>query len=243
MSYRRGVRLAWLVVVGIGCGGSASSGNAPPPEPLVNRGSGCELAIDLRTGGVAIDGKPLASFAPAELRRVLGPPDRIEHVTKHERYEEWDEGGHGTSDMVKVTDAHHVYDHRGFVFRTRNDHFTTSDDRIELMLVFLPHARTFDNREAPDVVPTSRGTCAVTINGHALDPEIDLRPRGATYQTQSAQLFGTKWGFTSYASVIDGIYSDGQDDAAYVQIQLDAPETGRASYLEIRMLERPVSGR
>ena len=151
--------------------------------------------------------------------KTLGKPDRElsfevkdwEEESGATPEEEW------TSRPVTRTERHAVYD-RGFV---------VVDGKT--LRVFVGPKRTFDNVEAPRAVPA--GTCTLTIHGHAVDPSIDLRPKDIDYRTQKFSLFGMEWGPTSIAMVIDGFFSVG--GSRPIQIYLDAPATGRASYVEI----------
>lgn len=217
---------AMLLAVVAACGASAAA-----PGHVENKmpASTCTLAITNPGGGLAVNGVALPDFRTARLRKVLGEPDRIERVTSRQRYEEFGDGElPPTSELVEIADTHYVYDRYGLVFLTNGGNLGHTPT---LVRVFFAHAREFDNTEAPAAIPDG-GRCAVTINGVALDPEVDLRPAGVTYQTARAPLFGTTFGFTSIATVIDRLYTDA--GTRHVQIFLDAPATGRAAYLEVR---------
>lgn len=176
-----------------------------------------------------MNGVVLADFTAASLRPVLGEPDRVQRTTKEERYEEY--GDMPSSTMEEVTDVHLVYERQGLVFRTRNGAFGASEVPT-MLVVFLPSERRFDNVEPPAVVPAGRGGCRLEVNGIAVDPRADLRPRGATYRSESVEIFGTRFGPTSYAGSIDGLYTSNGERS--IRIYLDAPGTGRASYVEIQ---------
>ena len=189
----------------------------------------CLVSVENPGGRLAINGVVLADFTAASLRPVLGEPDRVQRVTKEERYEEY--GDMPSSTMEEITDVHLVYERQGLVFRTRNGAFGTSEVPT-MLVVFLPSERRFDNIEPPAVVPVGRGGCRLEINGIAVDPRADLRPRGATYRSESVEIFGTRFGPTSYAGAIDRLYTSSGERS--IHIYLDAPGTGRASYVEIQ---------
>ncbi|MCE9576643.1 MAG: hypothetical protein K8W52_26080 [Deltaproteobacteria bacterium] len=219
---------ALLLIAIAGCAHAA----APAMENVQAPPASCTVAVDMTTGAIAIDGVALPDFAVPRLRAVLGAPDRVLRDAHDEDYEEF--GGDGmppTSTQVPVTDHAYVYDRRGLVFVTRNGAFG-SDATPTQLLVFLAHPRQFDNTAAPMATPRSRGGCALAINGQAVDPEVDLRPRGVTYRTDAATIFGVTVGFTSIATEIDRIYS--MSGKRSLMIYLDAAATGRASYVEIR---------
>jgi hypothetical protein len=228
----------WVLVVAAvaGCTGAPAPDPAPlgpaptasgKPAPAPSRD--CVVSVDNPGGRLAINGVVLTDLTAGSLRPVLGEPDRIERVTREERYEEY--GEMPSSTMEEVTDVHLVHERQGLVFRTRNGAFSSSEIPIQLV-VFLSNERRFDNRESPAVVPAGRGGCRLEINGVAVDPRADLRPLGATYRSTSVEIFGTRFGLTSYATAIDGLYTS--DGARSIHIHLDAPETGRASYVEIQ---------
>jgi hypothetical protein len=191
----------------------------------------CVVAIDI-PGGIRIDGEPLVDLRLETLERVLGAPDRTETIVSTQRYEEWpaEPGDPPTSDLVEVTDFHHVYDRLGLVFFTRNGRWGKNRTPEQIRLFFASE-RTFDHEAAPPVVPRGRGACRVELNGAALDPDADLRPPGATYQTEEVELNGVRFGLTSYTTIIDGLYT--LDASPHLMLYLDTPATGRASYLEI----------
>ena len=218
-----------LIVVAA-CGERRAAPDVPmenaPPAPT----GGCTVAVD-RRGTIAIDGVILPDFEPETLRRVLGEPDRVEKLEHTEFYEEFGDDGAGwSSDEVPVTDFHHVYDARGLVFATRNGAFGESD-HPELMRIFFASPRLFDNTEAPEVVPVTRGVCRLELGGVLVDPDVDARPPGVDYRTDQFPLWGTDFGSTSIATVIDRVYT--VDGAPYLMVFLDAPATGRPSYAEL----------
>ena len=229
---------SWVLLVAAvgGCSGGAAPGSGPavtsPPmqgKPVPAASRECVVSVTNPGDRLAINGVAIADFTAASLRPVLGEPDRVERTTKEERYEEY--GEMPSSTMVEIKDVHVVYERQGLVFRTRNGAFGRSEVPT-LLLVFLPSARRFDNLDPPAVVPAGRGGCRLEINGIEVDPRADLRPPGATYQSESVTLFGTRFGPTSYATAIDRLYTAGGERS--IHIYLDAPATGRASYVEIQ---------
>ena len=221
----------WLVLL--------AACSAPASQPAIKDipvhpqpAAPCTIAIENPGNKLVIAGAVLADFQVATLRARLGEPDRIER-TERTGYEE--ESGETESDPwtsreYTVIDHHYVYDHRGLVFSTRNSTFERSDP--EMLRIFFAAQRRFDNVEAPPVLPKQRGTCEVTINGIAIDPARDLRPPGVSYRTEQFPLFGTTFGPTAYATAIDRLYT--LDGRRHIELFLDAPNTGRISYLEIR---------
>lgn len=193
----------------------------------------CVIAVANPGNKLAIDGIELPDFAPATLEKALGKPDRVEQRTSKQRYEEWGHGGMPpTSTLVEVTDLYYVYDARGLVFPTRRKGKFDQRPNADRMIVFFANKRTFDHVAAPAVTPKQRGACRLEINGVAVDPTKDLRPRGLTYRTDKVGMFGIEVAPTSSATVIDSLYAD--DGSRHFQIYLDAPKTGRPSYAEIR---------
>ena len=198
------------------------------PDPTAR----CTIALENPGGKLVIGGAALSDFRVATLRATLGEPDRIER-TEHTGYEE--ESGETdsepwTSREYTAVDHHYVYDRRGLVFSTRNGDSERLDP--ELLRIFFPSPRVFDNKEAPEVVPKQRGACDVTINGIAIDPASDLRPPGVTFRTERFPLFGTTFAPTSYAMALDSLYTS--DGERHIVLFLDGPRTGRVSYAEIR---------
>ena len=198
------------------------------PDPAAR----CTIALENPGGKLAIGGGVLADFRLATLRATLGEPDRIER-TEHTGYEE--ESGETDSDSwtsheYTAVDHHYVYDRRGLVFSTDNGPTETAEPAV--LRIFFAAPRVFDNKEPPPVLPKQRGMCEVTINGIVVDPAHDLRPPGATYQTERFPLYGTTFAPTSYAMSIDRLYT--RDGERSIHLFLDAPGTGRASYAEIR---------
>lgn len=219
---------ALLLIAIASCGHAA----APAMENVQAPPASCTVALDMTTGAIAIDGAALPDFAVPRLRAVLGPPDRVLRDARDEDYEEFAGGGMApTSTRVPVTDHAYVYDRRGLVFVTRNGAFGADPTPVQL-LVFLAHPRQFDNTATPMAAPRARGRCTLAINGHPIDPEADLRPRGVTYRTEAATIFGVTVGFASIATAIDRIYATSGKRS--LTIYLDAAATGRASYVEIR---------
>ncbi|MBK9032950.1 MAG: hypothetical protein IPL61_17035 [Myxococcales bacterium] len=207
-------------------------------RPVAARGEPADAHVDLRAhdlnpgGALVVNGVALPDLGLPRMRAALGEPDRIERVTHAERYEEYGAGDMpSTSDLVPITDTHYVYARHGLVFATQHGAFA-DDATPALVRVFFAHPRVFDNIAAPAVVPSAGGHCAVTINGVRLDPEVDLRPAGASSRTARVTIFGTGFGLTSIASVIDTLYTSA--GARAVHIFLDGPATGRAAYLEVR---------
>lgn len=227
----------WALVVAAvsACSGAQASDRGPAvpaptaPEEPVPAASHCLVSVSNPGDRLAINGVVLGDFTLESLRPVLGEPDRVQRTTKEERYEEY--GEMPSSTMEPITDVHLVYERQGLVFRTRNGVFGTSEVPT-MLVVFLPHERRFDNIEPPAVVPTARGGCRLEINGIAVDPGADLRPPGATYRSASVEIFGTRFGPTSYAMAIDRLYTS--EGGRSIHIHLDAPDTGRASYVEIQ---------
>ncbi len=218
-------------MIAVGIAACAPTG-APRVENQTMPVPTCTLAITNPGGALVVNGVALPALALPRIRAALGEPDRIARETHDERYEEYgDDGGPSTSDLVPVTDTHYVYDRHGLVFATRNGAFG-HDQTPAVARVFFAHDREFDNTAPPAVRPRPGGRCLVTINGVALDPEVDLRPPGVDYRTEQATIFATAFGFTSIATVIDGLYT--RDGARPVRIYLDAPATGRAAYLEVQ---------
>lgn len=227
----------WALVVAAisGCGGAPPREPAPAvpstavPVTTPRPAPECVVSVENPGDRLAVNGVVLGDLSLESLRPVLGEPDRVERVTKEERYEEY--GEMPSSTMEQITDVHLVYERQGLVFRTRNGPF--GDSEVPTMLVvFLPSERRFDNLEPPAVIPAGRGGCRLEINGVAVDPRADLRPRGATYRSASVELFGTRFGPTSYAMAIDRLYT--ASGGRSIHIFLDAPGTGRGSYVEIQ---------
>lgn len=193
----------------------------------------CVISVGNPGDTLAIDGVALPDFAPATLEKALGKPDRIEQRTSKQRYEEFGHDGMPpTSTLVEVTNLYYVYDTRGLVFPTRHKGKYDKRPQADRMIVFFANHRTFDHSAAPAVLPKQRSACRLEINGVAVDPSKDLRPRGMTYRTEKAPMFGIEVAPTSYTTVIDSLYS--HDGSRHFQIFLDAPRTGRPSYAEIR---------
>ena len=221
VGYPRGMRVLVPSFVALALLVVATRADARPRK----RAPRCTIDVTNPAGTLAINRAALPDFAPATLRTVLGEPDRIEQVTSKQRYEEYSPGGK-TSDLVDVTDAYYVYDRLGLVFASRGG---ADPDRV---IVFFAHARTFDHTALPQVTPSKRGDGRVRINGVAVKPDADARPRGVDYRTPDFPRFGARFGSTSFSTVIDRIYT--LDGARHVDLFLDGPETGRPAYVEIR---------
>ncbi len=227
---------SWALVVAAvsGCSGASRPDPRPaaatvPGKPAPGASRDCLVSVSNPGDRLAIDGVVLRDFTAGSLGPVLGDPDRVERVTREVRYEEY--GEMPSSTMEEVTDVHLVYERQGLVFRTRNGPFGASEVPT-MLIVFLASERRFDNVELPAVAPVRPGGCRLEINGIAVDPRADLRPPGATYRSGSMEMFGTRFGPTSYAMAIDRLYTT--SEARSIHIYLDGPATGRASYVEIQ---------
>jgi hypothetical protein len=201
-----------------------------PPDP----DAPCTVRLARTSKQIQIDRTVLADFKLATLRRALGEPDRVEHAQTRGRYEEFADGnGEGrSSEEYTSTDHYYVYDARGLVFHTTNGFRETATDP-DTLLVFFPSPRVFDHKAAPKAVPKQRGACRVLLDKDALDPAIDLRPPALDPIDGHFTLGGMTFAVTSYRSVVDSLYNV-DDDGPNITIYLDAPATGRVSYVEIK---------
>lgn len=234
------MRVAGLCVVLLACG-SADRGDTPPttapaaadPAPAARRAppsAACRLALS-SDGGMRLNDTRLADLAPATVAAILGAPDRVETTETRERYEEH---GHGdvepTSTMVPVTHRHVVHDDRSLVLEQRSSAPTGAAEPD--LRIFFPPERRFAHTERPAVAPRARGACAVTIDGHRLDPSADLVPDGTDPVRGEVALGGASFSVTSFAGVVDRIYLD--TPGYRVSVFLDEPATQRAAYVELR---------
>jgi hypothetical protein len=193
----------------------------------------CAISVDNKKDKVRINGIALRTlFSLAELRKAIGKPSRTVSINSKERFERFGfRGSRPSSQMVTVTDYHHVYDALGLVFSTRNGRW--SKDRTPVLLyVVLRKQVTFAHRDRPAVLPKKvfRGT--LTINGSVLDAQRPPVPADVGYRTETFPLFGTSFSPTSRATAIDSIYSYAGQPA--IRIFLDNASDRRAAYVQIR---------
>jgi hypothetical protein len=220
---RNTAKLALACVVAL----SSHSASARAQRPR------CAISVDNKKDKVRINGVALrALFGLDELRKAIGKPSRTVRINSKERFERLGfRGSRPSSQIVTVTDYHHVYDALGLVFSTRNGRWSKDRTPVLLYVVFRKQV-TFAHRDRPAVLPRKvfRGT--LTINGSVLDAQRPPVPADVGYRTEKFPLFGTSFSPTSRATAIDSIYSYAGQPA--IRIFLDNASDRRAAYVQIR---------
>lgn len=232
-----------LCVVLAACGGAGSAKPPPlpgapaPPQPEAEASPTpveCAVSLDSASGEVRYGEARLVDLEPETVARTMGEPNRVEATYTQERFEEHGFGdAPPTSTMVPIEWRHTVYDALSLALETARSHYLPRSTRLR---IFFENERRFDNVRPPEVLPRTRGGCALVIDGRALDTTHHLVPAGTDHRTGEVELLGATFSTTSHAGHIDRLYLD--SPGFRVDIYLDNASTQRAAYAEIQIRRR-----